>query len=76
MCQRRRPHTTPILTCTFADDPKRTAAVRDRCEAVIFPDSLITRLPGRGGLHPGDQARQQRDRCFYLRAGKLADQIR
>jgi len=54
-------------------------AIRDRCEAVIFPDSLIVclpRRPGRGGLRPGDQARQQRDGCFYLRAGKLADQIR
>jgi len=74
VCQRRRPHTTPILTCTFADDPKRSKAALERWELVIFPDSLIAR-PRRGG-GPGDQARQQRDRRFYLGAGKLADQIR
>src|SRR5207245_5606457 len=49
-------------------------ALWERAELVILPDPLIARPRRHCG--PGDQARQQRDRRFYLGAGELADQFR
>src|SRR5207237_7491470 len=65
-----------VLRSSWAKVDWRTyiTAALERWELVILPDSLIARPRRHCGL--GDQARQQRDRRFYLGAGELAAQFR